>query len=121
MMGQSPITFIREVMACCVSPSFQEFKNINPDVRNRARFYTSQIGPSIGAYTSCNGYQFAREAVSSFIGKRDNAKPPNPNNIILCDGATQGIMLVMKALLGRGDGVLNPHPSYPLYLGLIGL
>lgn len=68
-----------------------------------------------------NGYEFARQEVSKFISLRDGTPEADPRRIIMCDGATQGITLIMKALLRKGDGVLNPHPSYPLYSALIGL
>lgn len=48
--------------------------------------------------------------------ERRDGHPANPDQIFLCDGASAGVHLVMRALIrGEQDAVLTPIPQYPLY------
>jgi alanine transaminase len=50
-MGQRPITFVRQVLACCVDPALLEEPFYPDDVKERARSYLQDIdGGSIGEW-----------------------------------------------------------------------
>jgi len=122
MLGQSPITFCRQVLSCLLSPELIE-TNIFPEgVRKRAKYYHENIKGNIGAYSQSPGYKFVRENVAKFIEKRDGGIPSNPEEIFLTEGASAGITMILSALLADKDcGIMLPLPQYPLYSATVAL
>ena len=119
-MGQSPLTFHRQVLATVLCPSLLR-ENIFPeDVKTRAKkLLGGTANGSIGAYTTSQGMKNIRQTVASFIEKRDGIKS-DPNEIFLFAGASQAIKCVFSCLIsGPQDGILVPIPQYPLYTATI--
>eukprot|EP01083_Nonionella_stella_P206201 750184_1 len=117
-VGQVPITFFRQVLACCMYPALLESKDIPADARERARAIMGPKG-SIGAYTHSQGYMSVREHVAQFIKERDG-HPANPNDIFLSDGASQSVKMALQMCISDpSDGVLIPIPQYPLHSSAI--
>ena len=118
-LGQTPISFIRNVLALVLSP---EAKIDGPkDVYTRANRYISSI-PDIGAYTDSQGILAVREDVCKFLLERDQHEA-FPENIFLTNGASEAVRLCMQTIIrnsesGHNDGVLTPIPQYPLYSAL---
>lgn len=60
--------------------------------------------------------------MSKFLQKRDGGNETNISHIILTDGASNGIHLVLNTILtSKDEGIMIPIPQYPLYSALIGL
>lgn len=113
---QKPITFCRQVLACCTYPELLEDPSLPEDVKARAREYLQDTsGSSIGAYTGSTGMKVVREQIAAFIEKRDGF-PADPEAITLHTGASEGIKNVIQALIAKpGQSIMIPMPQYPLY------
>ena len=88
-MGQSPITYYRQVLSLCDLPAecgvdHPNVYEIFPrDVVERAREYRDIIGPSgTGAYTHSQGVLGLRKHIAEFIQNRDGY-PAYSGNIFL--------------------------------------
>ena len=69
------------------------------DIKQRVqRLLSSCGGQSLGAYTESQGIVTIREDIIKYIQERDG-HPANPNDIYLCNGASDGIKTVMKLLM----------------------
>ena len=68
------------------------------------------------------GLPAAREAVAAHLAAEvPGAAPCSPKDLILCASTSEAYSWLMKLLGERGDQVLVPHPSYPLFDFLAGL
>lgn len=116
LLGQPPISFIREVIAGCFCPSLLEKKVFDPDVIKRVNYYLDNIpNRAIGAYADAPGFPIFVKEVSNYIAKRDGYPAPE-ETIYLTDGTLDGMMFVMKLLFSKqANGVLLPMPEYPGY------
>lgn len=120
--GQSPITFIRQVVALCTYPELLNMKELSfpDDAKQRAeRILSGCKGHSVGSYSASPGIEVIREDIASYITQRDGQKS-KADDIILCTGASDGIKTILNMLMtGKsGDeraGVMIPVPQYPLY------
>jgi alanine transaminase len=64
----------------------------------------------IGAYSFSTGYAFVRENVCKFLKRRDGYGA-DPNHIVLTNGASEGVRIILEVLLGReNEGILLPIP-----------
>ena len=59
----------------------------------------------------------AREAVAAEFSSRGMST--SPERVVLTAGASEGIELALGVLVDRGDEVLVPSPTYPLYTALL--
>uniref|UniRef100_A0A0N5AKG8 alanine transaminase n=1 Tax=Syphacia muris TaxID=451379 RepID=A0A0N5AKG8_9BILA len=119
-MGQKPITFIREVLACLANPSLIEKGIYAEDVNEHARTILNACGGrSAGAYSQSNGIEIIRKHVAEYICRRDGGIPSNPENIVLSGGASESIRNILKLFINckgkKPAGVMIPIPQYPLY------
>ena len=125
-VGQSPITYYRQVLALCDLPAecgvdHPKVSEMFPkDVVERARKYREIIGPSgTGAYTHSQGILGFRQIIANFIEHRDGYKS-YAGNIFLTNGASNAISMVLQGLLASNDdAVMIPIPQYPIYSALI--
>ncbi|GLH06000.1 Uncharacterized protein GBIM_11530 [Gryllus bimaculatus] len=118
-MGQTPITFVRQVMALVTYPELMKVSIFPDDVKERAKLLlTGCRGESAGAYPLSPGNEFVCRHVAEYIEKRDGF-PCDSKNIILCAGATEGIKQILKLLICETEGlkpaIMVPVPQYPLY------
>lgn len=115
--GQNPMTLIRQVVAGLSYPEISDqFPN---DVQNRINYIRNACGGrSVGAYSNSAGLTPIRENIAKYINERDDCNNADPNDIFLTDGASGGIVQVMK-MLPQGTGVMIPIPQYPLYTATI--
>jgi alanine transaminase len=120
-MGQQPITFIRQVLALVSYPELIGKLDVPADVKAKANAILDGCkGRSAGSYSDSNGIEVIRKHAAEYIQRRDGGIPSNPDNIILCAGASEGIRATMKLFKDTGagpnkPGVLIPIPQYPLY------
>jgi len=139
-LGQAPITFYRQVLSLVEEPSkihrerllkalFEEtpLSDLRADdfvsdyVLDLSEEILAKIGTGMGAYTESKGLRFIREAVATFIDKRDHPEAcegvrADPEKIFLTTGASEGVKTVIDLLIaGPYDGIMIPIPQYPLY------
>ena len=136
-VGQSPLTFHRQVLALCMYPQMmwsgsdtgqrlgkftdledsQPLANFPSDVIERAKAILGGTGGhGLGAYSHSKGVAHIRETVAQFIGERDNSVAADPEEIFLTNGASEGVGRLMDLVVtGPEDGVMIPIPQYPLY------
>ncbi|XP_076245864.1 alanine aminotransferase 1 [Calliopsis andreniformis] len=123
-MGQQPITFLRQVLTLSVSPQLLDDPSFPEDAKERAKTILCGCkGGSVGSYSESAGIEIIRKHVAEYIEKRDCGIPSDYHNIILCNGASDGIKSVLKLfnekLDGKPSGVMIPIPQYPLYSATI--
>ena len=80
---------------------------------------TQAMKENKNGYAHSMGVQEAREAILK-EAERKGIKS-NVDSIITTAGASEGITLVMQALVNSGENVLTPCPGYPLYNALTNL
>jgi aspartate/methionine/tyrosine aminotransferase len=66
-------------------------------------------------YSASEGLPELRQAIVE-KEKRINGISLSPENVIVTDGISEGIQMVMAALVDAGDEVLLPGPTYPPYI-----
>ncbi|KAK3609584.1 hypothetical protein CHS0354_038582 [Potamilus streckersoni] len=118
--GQTPITFVRQVIALCTYPQLLENPMFPEDAKQRAKgILAACSGRSVGSYSASPGIDVFQKDVAAYISQRDGL-PCNYSNIFLCTGATEGIRTILKLLMtGKSGsekaGIMIPVPQYPLY------
>lgn len=88
-------------------PSFETPEHIR-------RAAKEAIDQGYSHYSSFNGEEELRVAVSEML-ERDLGARRSPDEILITNGATQGIFLTYTAFINPGDEVLIYTPSYWLY------
>ena len=68
-------------------------------------------------YLPSAGILEAREAVAADYSAR--GVPTSPDRVLITTGTSEGIDLALGALVGEGDEVLVPSPTYPLYTAVL--
>ena len=86
-LGQTPLTFVRETLACALCPSLFDSKDISEDAKKRAKWYLDNI-LSAGVYTHSTGIPAVRESVAKFIEKNDKVVRPSIDDIFITDGSS---------------------------------
>ncbi|XP_011337892.1 alanine aminotransferase 2 isoform X2 [Ooceraea biroi] len=119
-MGQQPITFLRQVLTLTVAPNLLDDPSYPEDAKDRARTVLQGCkGGSVGSYSESAGIECIRKHVAQYIQERDGGIPCDYHNIILSNGASDGIKSFLKLfnekIDGKPSGVLIPIPQYPLY------
>lgn len=119
-MGQTPNTFLRQVIALCSYPELLNDANFPEDAKNRAkRILDGCAGHSVGSYSNSCGIDVIRKDIAAYISERDGI-PSNSDDIFLSTGASDAIKSIL-ALFNTGKdgngraGVMVPIPQYPLY------
>lgn len=67
------------------------------------------------AYSPSEGLPELRQAISR-KEKRVNAVEVSADDVIVTSGISEGILMVMAAIIDPGDEILLPGPTYPPYL-----
>ncbi|CAJ0593737.1 unnamed protein product [Cylicocyclus nassatus] len=119
-MGQKPITFIRQVLACVTNPSLLETGKYPADVVEHAKALLDGCGGhSTGSYSQSPGIDLIRKHISEYITRRDGGIPSDPENVVLSGGASESIRNVLKLFVdhrkSKKVGIMIPIPQYPLY------
>nr|AIT69933.1 alanine transaminase [Ahnfeltiopsis flabelliformis] len=117
-VGQSPITFVRQVLAGVTCPSLLQPESGNVFPSDVVKRVTDVLAAShgVGAYSESKGIRFIRERVANALQARDDGVPANPDNIYLTNGASEAVKTILSMLVrDHNDGVLIPIPQYPLY------
>jgi DNA-binding transcriptional MocR family regulator len=80
------------------------------DMQHALRALSRVPGPRLGGYGHPYGMGALREQVAAIL--RRNAIPANTSNVLMTQGATQALDLVVRTLLRPGDTVLVDDPCY---------
>lgn len=76
---------------------------------------TKAVEEGANFYSASEGLPELREAISQ-KEKRVNGVDVPAENVIITNGISEGIQMVMAALLDAGDEILLPGPTYPPYI-----
>lgn len=68
-------------------------------------------------YSSNAGFIELREEISNYLYRRFNLKYNASDEILVTVGGSEGIDLALRALVGPGDEVIIPEPSFVAYKG----
>lgn len=68
-------------------------------------------------YVPSAGIEPARQAVAEEYTRR--GVPMTPDRVVITSGTSEGIELILSAMVDTGDEVLIPSPTYPLYTAVI--
>jgi alanine-synthesizing transaminase len=83
-----------------------------PDHVKRALFEAVNAGENW--YGSSEGLPELREAICR-KEKKVNGIDISPDNVIVTTGVSEGIFMLMAAIIDKGDEILVPGPTYPPY------
>eukprot|EP00040_Diaphanoeca_grandis_P034342 m.212661 g.212661 ORF g.212661 m.212661 type:complete len:482 (+) comp33132_c2_seq2:166-1611(+) len=120
-LRQQPLTFFRQVLACCVYPDLMKSTaEIPADVKDRAqRILDDTSNSGMGAYSVSRGLLSIRQSVCAYLKERDGVSF-DPEHIYLTNGASDGIAKFLNLLIASPkDGIMIPIPQYPLYSATI--
>lgn len=110
-------TLAKEVEGCLFltigEPDFN-----TPDVIKEAA--KQALDDNIVHYPPWAGERYLREKIARFEQERSGVSY-DPDEIILTDGATEGIYLALNGILNPGDEVIVPTPAFGLYQPIIEL
>ncbi|MEM3700294.1 MAG: aminotransferase class I/II-fold pyridoxal phosphate-dependent enzyme [Candidatus Bathyarchaeia archaeon] len=73
------------------------------------------VNEGANSYSASEGVSELREAISQ-KEKRVNGVNVSSENVIVTSGISEGIQMVMAALIDAGDEILLPGPTYPPYI-----
>ncbi|MFQ5762406.1 MAG: aminotransferase class I/II-fold pyridoxal phosphate-dependent enzyme [Candidatus Bathyarchaeia archaeon] len=76
------------------------------------------VQEDFNAYSSSEGLPELREAIAA-KEKRVNNVDIAPEDVVLTNGVSEGIQMLMAALVDEGDEVLLPSPTYPPYAAYV--
>lgn len=68
-------------------------------------------------YSSNAGFLELRQRISRYLKRRFNLEYDADNEILVTVGGSEGIDVALRALVGPGDEVLVPEPSFVAYKG----
>lgn len=78
-----------------------ETSDFPSDIKRKVeRLLSACGGRSLGSYTEASGMFIIRQDIADYIHRRDGYLC-NPDDIYLCDGATNGIRTVMKLIMNN--------------------
>ena len=78
-----------------------ETSDFPSDIKRKVeRLLSACGGRSLGSYTEAPGIFTIRQDIADYIHRRDGHLS-NPNDIYLCDGATNGIRTVLKLIMNN--------------------
>ncbi|MGM0863758.1 MAG: aminotransferase A [Bacillota bacterium] len=79
------------------------------------------IDDDFTSYTHNAGFLELREAAASYVKEKYNVHYNPVNEVIVTNGASQGIDVILRTILCEGDDCLIPGPVYPGYEPIIKL
>lgn len=68
-------------------------------------------------YSSNPGFIELRNEIAGYVNRKYNLKYNPTNEIIVTVGASEGIDIALRSLVGPGDEVIIPEPSFVAYKG----
>jgi len=125
-LKQQPLTFVRQVVALCAAPFLMDDPVIvaafPEDAVARAKRYLKALRGGLGSYQDSKGNPELCSEICDFIEHRDAGYRPDPVNIFMTNGASEGVRVILQTVIrNESDGILVPIPQYPLYSASIAL
>ncbi len=80
-----------------------------------AGIYSLEMGET--HYSANAGFIELREEIAKYLDRRYNLKYNPKDEILVTVGGSEGIDLALRALVGHGDEVIIPEPSFVAYKG----
>lgn len=80
-----------------------------------AGIYSLEIGST--HYSSNAGFIELRDEICKYLERRFNLKYDPRNEVLVTVGGSEGIDVALRALVGPGDEVIVPEPSFVAYKG----
>ncbi|XP_053571952.1 alanine aminotransferase 2-like [Bombina bombina] len=123
-MLTQPLLYSLQVLALCTYPELLESDGFPEDAKCKARSIMKQLdNGSVGSYSVAYITQHVPQRIASFIQRRDGAIPSDPRNIIVCSGATQGILTIISLVTNTEEplrtGIMISVPRYSVYMDAI--
>jgi 2-aminoadipate transaminase len=114
-----PRSFIREILKVSVDESVISFagglpnRNLFPlmELKASADRVLDEAGMDALQYSSSEGHRELREWIAARYRQKKNISV-SPDNILITTGSQQGLDLLGKTLLNKGDGVIIEEPGY---------
>jgi len=69
------------------------------------------------SYSSNAGFIELRRAISDYLNRRFEMKYDAENEILVTVGGSEAIDIALRAIVGKGDEVIIPEPSFVAYTG----
>jgi aminotransferase len=88
---------------------------VTPWAIREAGIYSLEKGHT--HYSSNPGFIELRRQISRYLAGKYNVEYDPANEIVVTVGASEGIDLALRALVGPGDEVIIPEPSFVAYKG----
>lgn len=114
-----PRSFIREILKVAIDPSVISFagglpnRNLFPvaELRAAANRVFDTVGQEALQYANSEGLLGLREYISHRYREKQGLEI-SPDNILITNGSQQGLDLLGKTFLNRGDDVIIEEPGY---------
>jgi len=114
-----PRSFIREILKVSLDPEIISFAGGLPnpaffpvdEIRQATETVFTDCGPSILQYSNSEGDIGLRKWIAERYLEKSGLVV-DPENIIITNGSQQGLDLLAKVLLDKGDGVIIEEPGY---------
>ena len=97
-----------------------DFSLGNPNLPPPAKFHRAleltvqSLSAGAHGYMPNSGYSFARQAISTTLGKEHGREIPEENIVMTC-GAAGGLNVILKTILNPGEEVITPAPYFVEY------
>jgi len=112
-------SFIREILKVTEKPEIISFAGGLPnpglfpvrEISDAAQKVLAKNGQSVLQYATTEGYLPLREYIAERYQKKHDLRI-SPEEILITNGSQQGIDLVAKILLNKGDHVIIERPGY---------
>jgi aminotransferase len=88
---------------------------VTPWAIREAGIYSLEKGHT--HYSSNPGFIELRNEIAGYVDRKYNLKYNPKNEIVVTVGASEGIDIALRALVGPGDEVIIPEPSFVAYQG----
>jgi 2-aminoadipate transaminase len=126
-MGVAHRSFVREILKVTEDPSIISFAGGLPNPRffpltelaKAAEKTMAESGAVALQYSTTEGFPSLREYIAARYAKR--GVKVDANDILITNGSQQGLDLIAKALLDKGDAVLVERPTYLAAIQAFGL
>ena len=126
-MGTAHRSFVREILKVTEDPSIISFAGGLPNPRffpleelSRATEKTMrESGAAALQYSTTEGFKPLRQYIAGRYARR--GVRVDPDDILITNGSQQGLDLIAKALLDKGDVVLVERPTYLAAIQAFGL
>ena len=113
-----PKSFLREILKVASQRDVISFAGGLPNpasfpvaaIQKAAAKVLEQDGTNALQYASSEGYLPLREWISARYEKKGLKIPPH--EILITNGSQQGLDLIAKVLIDKGDGIVMERPSY---------